>query len=566
MAEDVFGIVGTTQGPYRVESVVAEGGFGVVYRAHHDAFRAPVALKCLKVPGKLSEKDQADFLERFREEAEVMFRLSASIPAVVRPLHVDVIVTSTGQFVPFMALEWLEGETLDKLVARRTAEGRPPLTLKRLVRMLTPVARALERAHHFPGPDGTVSIVHCDLKPDNIFLLEQDGIASAKILDFGIAKVRSAASRMAGRMSQHQGGNSFTPGYAAPEQWLPKRYGQAGPWTDVWGMAITLVEAAVGRPVIDGDHAGMMGTATDEKRRPTPRAEGLTVSDEVEEIFVRALAVDPRHRQHDVGLFWDELERAFGLEGTANAAVRRDSRSDGGGAIREERVELGRKSYSSLVPPPMTGTPTLPSYGQAPVPSPPPSASSIFAAPTMTAARPNPSVASMPAVSPTYPAAAPMPPSMPSSPRVGMTTAERRVTAAPLSPNHVVPQGLSFGGEVELHEDDPGQHIALDLDPLHAAPISSHGNFRPRPAASTQVRDFPVRPGSSGPDLKSRLASPLRLALVGIGIGAAERLYIELLGGEPIALGPIRLIWLASAVALVGIVLVLFRLFWPTEE
>ena len=397
MSEDVFGIVGTTQGPYRVESVVAEGGFGVVYRAHHDAFRAPVALKCLKVPGALSEKSQAEFLERFREEAEVMFRLSASIPAVVRPLHADVLVTKTGQFVPFMALEWLDGETLDVFVAKRKAEGRPPLSLKRLVRMLAPVARALERAHNFPGPDGTtVSIVHCDLKPDNVFLIEADGVSTAKILDFGIAKVRDAASQIAGRVSQiDAGGNAFTPGYAAPEQWLPKRFGQAGPWTDVWGLALTVIEAALGRPVIDGDHASMMGTAIDEGRRPTPRAEGLLVSDEVEAVFARALAVDPRKRHQDVGLFWDDLERALGLE-PSGSVVRRDHRAEGAGpAVREERIDLGPR-HSSL-PPPASST-TQPSPGiQSARPSSAPALGGSFVARPM-----NPSV---------WPAAAPQTPS-----------------------------------------------------------------------------------------------------------------------------------------------------------
>ena len=58
MVEDVFGLIGTVQaGTFRVEQAVAEGGFGVVYRAHHTAFRAPVALKCLKVPRSLSAAD-----------------------------------------------------------------------------------------------------------------------------------------------------------------------------------------------------------------------------------------------------------------------------------------------------------------------------------------------------------------------------------------------------------------------------------------------------------------------------------------------------------------------------
>src|SRR5262245_54521154 len=92
VAADVFGIVGTLQaGAFRVEQVVAEGGFAVIYRAHHEAFRAKVALKCLKVPSTLSEAQKTQFLERFREEAELLFRLSAGIPTIVRPLHVGTL-------------------------------------------------------------------------------------------------------------------------------------------------------------------------------------------------------------------------------------------------------------------------------------------------------------------------------------------------------------------------------------------------------------------------------------------------------------------------------------------
>ena len=67
MSRDVFGIVGTSlAGTYRVERVVAEGGFGVVYRAFHEGFRAPVALKCLKIPAGMTAEHQAEFLEKFR--------------------------------------------------------------------------------------------------------------------------------------------------------------------------------------------------------------------------------------------------------------------------------------------------------------------------------------------------------------------------------------------------------------------------------------------------------------------------------------------------------------------
>lgn len=343
MAEDVFGILGTVvAGAYKIEAVVAEGGFGVVYRAYHSGFRAPVAVKCLKVPQQLSSEQEAQFLEQFRAEAELLFRLSASIPTVVRPLHVDAITLPDGRFVPFMALEWLEGETLDAIAQRRKAEGLPPIPLKKLVRMLTPVARALERAHNFQGMNGPISIVHRDLKPENIFVANVAGEELMKILDFGIGKAKSMASQVAGRASQSESAfSSFTPAYGAPEQWVPKRFGQTGPWTDVWGLALTMVEVMAGRAIIDGDHAGMMGTALDPNRRPTPRNEGLDVPEAVEAVFRRALAVDPRERHADAGAFWNELTAALGMrqEGRDPNASSRDSRADGGVIPRVETIE-----------------------------------------------------------------------------------------------------------------------------------------------------------------------------------------------------------------------------------
>jgi serine/threonine-protein kinase len=350
MAEDVFGIVGSViAGAYHVEAVVAEGGFGVVYRAHHGGFRAPVALKLLKIPPQSSEQQHA-FLELFRAEAELSFRLSASLPTVVRPLHVDAFTAADGSFVPYIVLEWLEGVTLDALIKQRNRQGLPPLSLRKLVRLLTPVARALERAHHFNGPDGVVSIVHRDLKPENIFVAQVAGEEVVKILDFGIGKVKSVASQVAGRASQDgQAPTAFTPAYGAPEQWAPKHFGQTGPWTDVWGLAVCMVEALAARPVIDGDPQAMMGTTLDPNRRPTPRTEGVEVSDAVEAVFARALALDPRARQRDAGLFWNELLSAMQIpESEYGVALPRDGRAEAGGGIRLERVEVRSRPSGSL--------------------------------------------------------------------------------------------------------------------------------------------------------------------------------------------------------------------------
>jgi len=339
MAKDLFGIVGTViAGTYEVEAVVAEGGFAVVYRAHHQGFGAKVALKCLKLSRKVGPERQAEFLAQFKAEAALLFQLSSSIPTVVRPLHIDALTTKDGTFVPYMVLEWLEGETLDAIVHHRAADQLPPAPLKKLVRLLGPVAQALARAHDFTSTDGAaVSIVHQDIKPENIFVASVAGEQVVKILDFGVAKAQSVASQVAGAGAgaEKSGVHSFTPAYAAPEQWAPDKYGETGPWTDVWGLALTLVEAMAGRLVIDGDVHTMMNITLDPVARPTPMNNDVDVTPEVEAVFERALALRPKDRPANVGQFWDELLVALGMK-----EGHRDARREAGAQLREERVEV----------------------------------------------------------------------------------------------------------------------------------------------------------------------------------------------------------------------------------
>lgn len=320
---DPFQIVGTRiQDTFDVERVVAHGGFGVVYKAKHLRFAAPVALKCLKIPTNLTQDEREKFLERFVKEGEVMFRLSSSISEVVRPLQVDSFKLLDGRLVPYIAFEWLNGETLKDVIVRRLNENKRPIGLPGAVGLLTSVARALARAHRFPSAEGTLSILHCDLKPDNVFVTEVDGGQIFKIFDFGIAKVRSAATRQVGGFTAETQSNMFTPAYAAPEQWAPDRYGQTGPWTDVFGLALTLTELVTQRPAIDGAPTAMLTQCLDEKKRPTPRRLGLKCSDRLESIFVRALAVNPAKRYQSVEDFWGDLERELGLPPQLNTTGR----------------------------------------------------------------------------------------------------------------------------------------------------------------------------------------------------------------------------------------------------
>lgn len=295
---------------FHVERAVAEGGFGVVYIAQHDVFRSPVALKCLKLPDTLSEEQKSEFLERFRSEAELLFRLSAALPEVVRPLQFGVL--DVAQLVPFLALEWLEGQTLDRFVSEREARGKPPVGISQALELLSPVARVLSRAHQFNDRGTLVSIIHRDVKPENVFLAELDGDRMTRVLDFGIARVRAATSAIAGHATGQDVLKAFSPAYASPEQWSPETYGATGPWTDVYGLALTLTEVLLGRPPVGGDLTAMMGAALDPEFRPTPRNKGGTVSDGIERVLQKALAVDPRQRTQTIEAFWTQLELAAG--------------------------------------------------------------------------------------------------------------------------------------------------------------------------------------------------------------------------------------------------------------
>jgi len=248
----------------------------------------------------------------------------------VRPLHADAMTLADGTFTPFIAMARVDGQPLDSIVLLREERGQKPLSISRLVKMLRCIAIALSKAHRFQVPGGSlVSVIHCDLKPENIVITDVDSPVDAKILDFGIAKARDTVMHAVGRITDSEQASPFTPSYGAPEQWVPKRFGQSGPWTDVWGLALTLVECLTSKPPIGGEMHAMMGTALDRTRRPTPRNEGADVSDEVEAVFEKALAVDPRDRYSDIRSFWTDLERAIGVTSSFARQDRRrgDSRS-----------------------------------------------------------------------------------------------------------------------------------------------------------------------------------------------------------------------------------------------
>lgn len=541
MARDVFGIVGTTQaGAFKVREVVAEGGFAVVYRARHKAFRSNVALKCLKIPTSLSEAEQKGFLRAFREEAELLFRLSAAIPAVVRPLQAGKLSGASAGFAPFLALEWLRGRTLSRFLDERTARGVPPPRLSQIMRLLAPVAEALDRAHDFPTPAGRIVVVHCDLKPDNIFVADVGGRRTVKILDFGIAKAKSVAHQLVGEQSVRASDfAAFTPAYAAPEQWNPKRYGQTGAWTDVWGLAMVMVECVYGAPIDRGEPAEFMARALNPHERPTPRSLGVEVSDAVEQVFQKALAMDPRDRFQHVAEFWTALLAAVGrtaeklpqLVFSASTSGNR-SEQEVGAAVAERRRNTITDSEdaiseldSSASPEAAGGVPSLRFHPR----------KQVSVAPQEAA---DSERESKDAAAATHSAG-----DASSSEPFSVHKMGRQLTSFTAIASKV-PIELDAPVRVRSQKERPRLNDNANL-PVTRKPPADEVNFK---------------------QLRQELGWNRPLALTSLGIGLmgldwAARSFT----GEPLPLGPIRMLWIAGPLVAAGLITLLLRVVRASE-
>jgi serine/threonine protein kinase len=295
MQPDPLGLVGTTvSGRYRVQEIVETTQLSVVYRAAHRVWRRPVPIKVFRA-AELEEQDRGRFLESFVREGELLMELSERCASICQARDVASLTTPSGEWAPYMVLEWMEGETLDALLVRERQAGVRPRKAREAVCLLDPVARALALAHEH-------GIAHRDLKPGNVFVLP----GGCKLLDFGVAQSLRDSSASEEPWKEM----SFTPQYAAPEQFNPV-LGATGPWTDVFALALVFVEVVTGRlPLGEGSNVSLARSSCDPKRRPTPSSLGVQVEGSVERVLERALAVRSEDRFDNARDFWSALKEA----------------------------------------------------------------------------------------------------------------------------------------------------------------------------------------------------------------------------------------------------------------
>ncbi|MBI4701822.1 MAG: serine/threonine protein kinase [Deltaproteobacteria bacterium] len=290
-AEDVFGLTGeTVAGKYRVDALVGEGGFGVVYRGFHLDLEVAVALKCLKVPAHFTADARRLFLGQFRTEGKLLAKLGTAHLSIVRVYDIGEIERPGGAAVPYLVLEWLDGRELRAVIDERWQSGLGPWAEADALALLRPAIEALAAAHER-------GIAHRDIKPQNLFLANERQGTRLKVLDFGIAKAMQEGERATQLATRTATGfKPFSPWYGAPEQFLSEKYGATGPWTDVHAMGLIVAELVSGRPPLEGENAFALMVPATSAERPTPRRLGAQVSDGLEAVCQKALALHPRER------------------------------------------------------------------------------------------------------------------------------------------------------------------------------------------------------------------------------------------------------------------------------
>jgi serine/threonine-protein kinase len=255
----------TLDGRYAVESILGQGGMGVVLRAHHKFTGAQVAVKMLHRELHLDPQLETRFLAEARASNQI------GHPAIVQVL--DAGRTPEGEL--YLVMELLVGQSMREALRRRM----PPVEVRRIARELLD---ALAAAH-------SRGFVHRDLKPENVFFAAPN--ASVKLLDFGIAKgVKSATMAPLTQAGVLLG----TLAYMAPEQLQDAS--TVDPRADLWAVGVMIYEMLAGRlpyPATTIEDMFVMLA----RNEPDPISKWIpTVLPAIEQFFARALARDPNAR------------------------------------------------------------------------------------------------------------------------------------------------------------------------------------------------------------------------------------------------------------------------------
>lgn len=270
---------------YELRRFVAAGGQGSVYEAIDRQYGDTVAIKILHA----EYSADANWRERLMREARALTVLHDT--AAVRVL--DQRWSQAGELC--LVMEWLDGVSLEERL-RVADESGIRIDPKDLVPLLSPIIETLEVAH-------VNNILHRDLKPDNIFVLNDGGI---RLIDFGFAKFQRLKSMTAN--DQVAG----SPTYLAPEVWLSGSR-HVTHKIDVYALGVLVFRALTGRPPFEGTALELLRKVPHDPR-PSLHQLRPDLPAELDAWVEGALAIDPAQRFESPTALWHAFQIAAGLK------------------------------------------------------------------------------------------------------------------------------------------------------------------------------------------------------------------------------------------------------------
>ncbi|HEY8141087.1 MAG TPA: protein kinase [Kofleriaceae bacterium] len=260
----------TLAGRYLIEELIGEGGMGRVYRAVHHELPRHFAIKVLF--GELAAL--SEMRQRFRMEAESAARLD-------HPNLVPVVdVGETEEGLLYLAMEYVPGQNLADIIS---SEG--PLEPIRAASLARRLCRGLQHAHER-------GMVHRDFKPDNVIVVEEDGVEVPRIADFGLAVLVQDAGG-GGRLTR-KGETMGTPPYMSPEQLAA---GRVDARSDLYSLGVVLYEMLTTKTPFEGSIFDVLRQVATEPPPPmATRAPNVAVPPELERVAMKLLAARPEDR------------------------------------------------------------------------------------------------------------------------------------------------------------------------------------------------------------------------------------------------------------------------------
>jgi serine/threonine-protein kinase len=259
----------TRIGRYEILQVLGRGSMGLVYKALDPKINRLLAIKTIRFSDEFDEDVIQEIKERFFREAEIAGQLSH--PSIVT-LH-DM---GEDQDLTFMAMEYLEGENLEKFISKKNL-----LPLRKVLSVVASVADALEFAHR-------ADVIHRDIKPANIMLLKTGGV---KVTDFGIAKAISSSRTRTGVILG-------TPNYMSPEQIMGQKI---DPRSDIFSLGVVFYQLLVGELPFQGDNLSSLLYQITQVKHPPLRSFNPRIPVACEQIIDKALAKNLDERFQTAG-------------------------------------------------------------------------------------------------------------------------------------------------------------------------------------------------------------------------------------------------------------------------